>query len=291
MTCGRLQRTIRRPVTVAGFGFWSGRDVRLEFRPAPAGAGVTFVRDDIGPEARVPARVNHRTDVLRRTNLRRRGVEVEMVEHVLATMAGLKIDNCVIGVDQPEMPGCDGSALAFVQALDSVGTTEQEAEVPLLEITEEIRLGSDQSWIEAHPSPDGNYSVEFELDYPNDAVIGRQSAALDVTPDRFRSEIAPSRTFVLRREAEELIRRGLGSRVTPHDLLIFDEHGPVENQLRFDNECARHKALDVIGDMALTGCEISGHIVAYRSGHQLNAALAKDLITEFASFAPLRASA
>jgi len=287
----RPQQTIRRPTTVVGFGYWSGKEVRVEFRPAPEGSGITFVRDDLGPQASIPGRVEYRTDVLRRTNLSLGGANVEMVEHILAALAGLQIDNCEVGVDQAEMPGCDGSAIDFVDALLGVGLQEQGEEVSHLEITETVRLTSGDAWIEAHPVADGSYSIEFELDYPEDSVIGRQSAAVEVTPELFCRELAPCRTFVLQREAEEMVRRGLGTHVTPRDLLIFDQQGVVGNELRFENECARHKALDLIGDLALTGHAIVGRIVAYRSGHKLNAKLAQELVTQFASAAPLRATA
>jgi len=287
----RPQQTIRRPIEVVGYGYWSGKEVHVEFRPAAVGTGITFVRDDMGPEASIPGRVEYRTEVPRRTNLSSGGAGVEMVEHIMAALSGLQIDNCEVGVDQAEMPGCDGSAIEFVDALISVGIEQQGEEVAQLEITETLRLTSGAAWIEAHPVADGSYSVAFELDYPEDSVIGRQSAALEMNSDEFCREVAPCRTFVLQREADEMIRRGLGTHVTPRDLLIFGDQGVVGNQLRFENECARHKALDLIGDMALTGHAIIGRIVAYRSGHKLNAALAQELVTSFASVAAVRATA
>jgi len=287
----RPQQTLRRPIEVVGFGYWSGKEIHVEFRPASVDSGITFVRDDLGPEASIPARVEYRTEVPRRTNLSFEGVQVEMVEHIMAALAGLQIDNCEVGVDQAEMPGCDGSAIDFVDALLGVGLQQQEEEISHLEITETIRLTNGEAWIEAHPVADGSYSVEFELDYPEDSVIGRQSVAVEVTPERFCRELAPCRTFVLQREAEAMVRRGLGSHVTPRDLLIFGEQGVVGNELRFENECARHKALDLIGDLALTGHTIVGRIVAHRSGHKLNAKLAQELVTQFASVIPLRATA
>lgn len=290
MTFLRQQRTIRRPVAVLGFGYHTGKDVRVEFRPAPAGAGITFVREDLGLNARIPVRCEHRYEVPRRTCLKVGQVHVEMVEHILAALAGLQIDNCEIAVDQPEMPGCDGSAMAFVAAVESVGAVEQEREVNRLEITEHVALASGDMRIEAFPSATNSYTLEYTVDYPNDPVIGYQIASLEVTPELFRDEIAPCRTFVLQREADEMLRAGLGKRVRSHDLLIFGDKGPVSNRLRFDNECARHKALDVIGDLALTGCEIEGHIVAYRSGHRLNAAFAQELLRRFAGVT-LKASA
>lgn len=287
----RLQNTIAHPVAVCGHGFWSGESVQVEFRPAQAGSGIYFVREDLDPGTRIPAYVGYRLEIPRRSNLERNGIRVEMVEHILAALAGLQIDNCEIAVDAAEMPGCDGSSIAFIQALDSVGIQQQRQIAPQLEVTEPVRIESGESWIEAHPSIDQRFHVEFQLDYPNDPIIGFQSVALDVTPTSFRQELASCRTFVLEREADALIRQGLGQHVTPNDLLLFGKYGPVDNRLRFDNECARHKALDLVGDLALSGFEIVGRIRAYRSGHQLNAALARELVSRFVETAPLRASA
>jgi UDP-3-O-[3-hydroxymyristoyl] N-acetylglucosamine deacetylase len=265
--------------------------VNVEFRPAPADSGITFVRDDLGPAARVPARIEYRIDVPRRTNLSCQGVQVDMVEHVLAALAGLQINNCEVGVDQIEMPGCDGSARQFVEAIASADSIEQVGEVPRLEVTETIRHTSGDSWIEARPALGGEFTVEFELDYPLDPVIGRQTAFANITPQEFSREIAPCRTFVLQREAQEMMRRGLGTQVSTSDLLVFSELGPIDNQLRFSNECARHKLLDVVGDMALTGCQIVGQIVAHRSGHRLHAELASELVARFKEVSSLSASA
>lgn len=265
--------------------------MQVEFRPAPAGSGITFVREDLSEAARVPARVEYRLDIPRRTNLVYGGVSVEMVEHVLAALAGLQIDNCDIYVDAAEMPGCDGSSSAFIQALDSVGIQQQRQPVQRLEIAEPVRIERGESWIEAMPSVDGRFHVDFQLDYPNDPIIGYQSVSLDITPQTFRHELASCRTFVLEREADLMIKQGLGTHVTPKDLLLFGKYGPVDNHLRFDNECVRHKALDLVGDLALTGYRVIGHVRAYRSSHQLNAALASELVSRLVSVAPLRASA
>jgi len=291
MLSSRLQRTIARPVAVRGVGFWSGKPAQVEFRPAAVGTGITFVRVDLDYNARVPAQVQYRLDVPRRTNLRCGQVQVDMVEHIMAALAGLQIDNCEVAVDSVEMPGCDGSSRAFVEALDDAGIQEQQETVTQLQVTETIRLTSGDSWIEARPVANEDYRVEFQLNYPHASVIGRQSISIDVTPDTFRHELSACRTFVLQEEAESLIRQGLGTHVTPRDLLIFGEQGPIDNHLRFNNECARHKALDLIGDLALLGKQIVGHIVAYRSSHQLNAALASELQTQFSEAIPLKASA
>lgn len=290
MKLGRPQQTIVGRASVAGFGYWSGKDVRLEFRPAAAGSGITFVRSDLGPLARVPASVEYRVECPRRTNLRCGAVTVDMVEHVLAALAGLEIDNCEVWTNQAEMPGCDGSAAAFVEALVRARVIQQSVSAAKMEITETVRVGDGDCWIEASPADDDRLYIEYRLDYPHSPAIGRQVARSTVTPETFRREIAGSRTFVLEREAEQLMAQGLGLRVTKRDLLIFNDEGPMDNRLRYPNECARHKALDVLGDLALAGCRITGRVVACRSGHRLHAELTKRLVERFAA-APLRATA
>ena len=290
MISPRMQQTIAARAVVAGFGYWSGRDVRLEFRPAAPGTGITFVRSDLGASARVPARVELRVEVPRRTNLRQGRVEVEMVEHVLAALSGLGIDNCEVWANQPEMPGCDGSSAAFVDALVRAGIVVQGIEANRVAVTETVRVSEGESWIEARPSAKNQFSIEYQLDYPTASVIGRQVARVAVTPERFRSELAPCRTFLLQTEADQLRRQGLGLRVTNRDLLVFDERGPIDNRVRFPNECARHKALDVLGDLALAGCRLVGEFTAHRSGHRLHAELTRQLVERFAATA-WRASA
>lgn len=291
MLSDRSPQTIRHPVSVHGRGYWSGDEVRVEFRPAPVGSGITFVRDDLGPEARIPASAVYRIDVPRRTNLVFQSFRVDMVEHIMAALAGLGIDNCDVGVTQTEMPGVDGSAKPFVDALDSVGIEPQTGHLPCIEVTEIVRKECGDSWIEARPALDGEYSVRFELNYLHEPVIGQQTAEWTIAPELFRREVAPCRTFVLESEALELRRRGLGEGVTNQDLLVFGESGPIENTLLFENECARHKLLDVVGDLALAGRPIVGQIVAHRSGHRLNAALAEELVNKFACRQSLQESA
>jgi UDP-3-O-acyl N-acetylglucosamine deacetylase len=280
MSVARRQRTLARPVSVTGFGYFTGRDVRVEFWPASEEAGITFVRHDIGPAARVPAHAALRVDMPRRTTLELGGIRVEMVEHVLAALAGLRIDNCEVWVDAEEMPGCDGSAAAFVEAIDAAGIVEQRQPVRQIVVGRALRVTGEGCWIEAQPARTAGLSVSFELDYGEGNAIGRQTYAIDITPDSFRREIAPCRTFIPQETAQAMLAQGIGQRVTSQDLLIFGPHGPIDNKLRFADECVRHKLLDVVGDLALTGCEIIGHVVAHRSGHQLHAELAKRLLEQ-----------
>ena len=251
-----------------------------EFRPAPADMGIVFVRGDLDEPLRIAAVVANRIETPRRTTLTAGGASVEMVEHVMAALAGLQIDNCEVWVNEAEMPGCDGSSLPVVTALEAAGVVEHAALRPRLVVRNITRLGDDESWVEARPTASGAMSVKFRLDYGSGNAIGRQTLQLLVTPDSFRRELAPCRTFVLQQEAEWLVSRGLGKRATHQNLLVFDKDGPVENELRFRDECVRHKTLDLVGDLALAGCDLVGHFIAHRSGHRLNAELVRALLNE-----------
>jgi UDP-3-O-acyl N-acetylglucosamine deacetylase len=276
----RKQRTISSTVAVEGFGFWSGRDVRLEFRPAEENTGILFVRRDMPRPARIPARVEYRIEVPRRTVLSHAGGKVEMVEHVMAALAGLGVDNCEVWADESEMPGFDGSSTPFVVALESAGIVEQNALRGRMNVQSVTRLGNDESWVEARPGSANSFSAKFRLDYGKDNAIGRQTLELRITPESFKRELAPARTFMLREEADWLLARGLGKRVTRQNVLVFGDEGVEENELRFEDECVRHKLLDLVGDLALSGVDLVGHFVAHRSGHRLNADLVRALLNE-----------
>lgn len=254
--------------------------MRVEFRPAAADAGVTFVRHDLEKPVRIPALVAHRIETPRRTTLRAGGATVEMVEHIMAALAGLHIDNCEVWVNATEMPGCDGSSQPFVAELLSVGIVVQSAPRPALIVQEVTRLGDVDSWIEARPTTADCLSLKFRIDYGSTSAIGRQTLTLPINPDSFARELAPSRTFMLKSEAEWLLAQGVGTRTTRQDLLVFDNDGPLDNVLRFRDECVRHKALDLVGDLSLAGCDLIGHFVAHRSGHRLNAEMVRVLLNE-----------
>jgi len=265
---------------VAGFGYWSGRDVQVEFRPAGPHSGIVFVRRDLDPPRRIAADVHHRIEVPRRTTLAADDAQVEMVEHVLAALYGLAIDNCEVWLDSSELPGLDGSCQPLIEALDAVGIVEQPAVRRRLIVTDVTRVGDDEAWVEARPVRGDRLAIQYKLDYGPNNPIGRQTIELNVSPSSFRTELAAARTFILAEEAQWLRERGLGSRVTNQDLLVFGPEGPIENELRMENECVRHKALDLVGDLALAGCDLVGHFIAHRSGHRLNAELVKVLLHE-----------
>jgi UDP-3-O-acyl N-acetylglucosamine deacetylase len=278
----RNQHTIARRAAVEGFGYWSGRDVCVEFRPAEPNTGIVFVRVDLAGRPRIPARIDSRVDTPLRTSLRRGNACVQMVEHIMAALGGLQIDNCEVWVDEAEMPGCDGSAGPFVEALDASGIVPQDAVQPQLHVREVVRIGDRQCWMEVRPTATSATQLKYDLDYGRTS-IGRQTFGLTLSPDSFRAELARSRTFLLRSEAERLLAEGLGGRTSFRDLLVFDDDpngGPIDNTLRFPDECVRHKLLDMVGDLALAGCDLIGSFVGWRSGHQLNARLVRALLAK-----------
>jgi UDP-3-O-acyl N-acetylglucosamine deacetylase len=217
----------------------------------------------------------------RRTTLVRGEYRVEMVEHILAALAGLRIDNCEVWVDQAELPGMDGSSLPIAECLADAGIRTQAAPRSLLVVTQPTRVGGDEAWVEARPGPSPGMFVQYELDYGPGNVIGRQTFHARITPETFLRELAPARTFLLREEAEWLRNQGIASRVTYRDLIVFGRTGPIDNCLRFPDECVRHKTLDLVGDLALAGCDLHGCFVAHRSGHRLNAELVRTLLSRF----------
>jgi UDP-3-O-[3-hydroxymyristoyl] N-acetylglucosamine deacetylase/3-hydroxyacyl-[acyl-carrier-protein] dehydratase len=201
-----------------------------------------------------------------------------MVEHVLAAVSGLQVDNCLIEIDAAETPGCDGSSLAFVEAIQEAGIVAQDRARESLAVDRPISVRDGLSTLTALPSDGEKLTLAYNLDYGRHTPIGSQSFYLDISPESFREDLAPCRTFLMAAEAEALRQAGIGSRTTPADLLIFGPEGPIDNTLRFPEECARHKMLDMLGDLALLGKDLAGHVVAYRSGHQHNAELVRKLL-------------
>jgi UDP-3-O-[3-hydroxymyristoyl] N-acetylglucosamine deacetylase len=275
----RQQRTLRSAVKLTGFGYWSCRDVTLWLLPAACHQGRYFVREDVAPGRKIPARVEYCVEAPRRTALAVGNARVDMVEHVLAALASLQIDNCEIRVNSGELPAFDGSGQAIVEQILQAGIVTQNAARTTRVIRQPVRLGDSQSWIEARPSDKPGLSIDYQLDYGN-GPIGKQHLTLDITPESFLSELAAARSFLLADEAEQLRNLGQGWRVTYQDILVFGPDGPCGNTLRYPDECVRHKILDLLGDLALADCELHGRIVAYRSGHRLNCRLVQAVLAQ-----------
>jgi UDP-3-O-acyl-N-acetylglucosamine deacetylase len=175
----------------------------------------------------------------------------------------------------------DGSSWPFVAVLQAAGVVTQPAPRPYLVVTETLRVGDDECWIEARPTRHWGTSLQYRLDYGSEHVIGRETARVTLTPQNFVRQLAPARTFLTWREAEWLRQQGLAARVTAQDVLVFGDQGLIDNQLRLEQECAAHKVLDMVGDLSLAGCDLIGQFVAHRSGHRLNANLVQTLRNRF----------
>ena len=274
----RNQNTIAQSVELAGFGFWTGKDVLLQFRPAPPNSGIVFVRNDLLGHPRIPALVCNREEKPRQTSLAIRGARVDMVEHVLAALNGLRIDNCEIWTDQAEMPGFDGSSQVFVTALDHAGIVAQSAKRPVRIVTRAFHIGTKQSYMIVTTNRQGNYEFQYTLIPEATYPIQTQRCQVEITPENFRKELARNRTFIAQHEADALLAQGLCKRVTPQNVLVLTESGPLENSFLSENECARHKTLDMVGDFALLGCDLVGTFESFRGGHNLNAECVQQLL-------------
>jgi UDP-3-O-[3-hydroxymyristoyl] N-acetylglucosamine deacetylase/3-hydroxyacyl-[acyl-carrier-protein] dehydratase len=278
LTARRPQRTLARTTEVRGVGFFHGADVVLRFHPAEPDTGVVFRRVDLPDYPVVPAQVGYVTPSQRRTTIQDGPARVEMIEHVMAALAGTRIDNCRVEIDAPECPGCDGSSRAFVEAIEQAGAIEQDRPRPVLVIERSFTVREGDAILAAHQGPADKLTLSYHLDYGPDSTIGSQSFLLDLAPETFRSELAACRTFLLEAEARALQAAGIGTRATSADVLIFGPEGVIGNTLRYRDECARHKMLDMVGDLALLGMDLHGFVVAHRSGHHTNAALVRKLL-------------
>jgi UDP-3-O-acyl N-acetylglucosamine deacetylase len=273
----RYQRTLARPAEVSGIGFLTGANVCLRFCPAPASTGVVFARTDLRPPARIRAHVDYVTGTTRRTTLGQPPGQVALVEHVLAALAGLRIDNCLVELNAPEPPGLDGSARCFVKVLRQAGCRLQPARRCVYTVCTPIIVSQHGATLAIHPTTNDSLKVSYILNYGQTAPIVPQISTCMIRPDSFANDVSSCRTFLLYAEAAELRRQGLGARTTAADLLVFGRNGPIDNSLRYGNEPARHKILDVVGDLSLLGHDLVGHVVAYRSGHPLNVELVRRL--------------
>jgi UDP-3-O-acyl N-acetylglucosamine deacetylase len=274
------QRTISTTVEVSGFGLFGGADCRLVFHPADENTGIAFRRVDLPRSRPVPATVDFVKKVPRRTAISDGHSTIETIEHVMAALAGLCIDNCLVELDAVEPPIGDGSSFLFVSALLRAGIIEQSASPSIVAVNRTCRTDADGGQaIDAESA--SAFEVRYSLDYGPNSPIARQSHFSVITPETFVREIAGARTFVAASEIEGLRKMGFGLRATTENLLVFNENGVLDNTLRWPDECARHKLLDAIGDLALCGGRVQGHFHATKSGHHLNHEMARTLKTQF----------
>ncbi len=273
----RFQNTIRHTCHVSGRGYWSGQPIQLTFLPADVDTGIQFVRTDLPGKPHIRAISDNRVEMPLRTRLRDGNAEVDMVEHVMAALYGMRIDNAIVQCDAAEMPGLDGSSLAVTLALQQAGIERQHRPRETRIITSIERFGDQKQWLSISPVADHRLHVEYRLDFGPGQPIPSGTSACTLTPANFVEQLAAARTFISSKDAAYLQEKGLALHVTDRDLIVFGEKGPINNTLRFPDECARHKLLDLVGDLALCGYDICGRIIACRTGHTANGRLAEKI--------------
>jgi UDP-3-O-[3-hydroxymyristoyl] N-acetylglucosamine deacetylase len=270
----RTQTTLKTSVSIEGVGLHSGHPVRATFRPAPAGHGIVFRRLD-RPDTAIPARVESASTFDYATTLSRDGVSVGTVEHVLSAAFGEGLDNCVIELDGPEVPILDGSALPFVRLFHAAGFERLDAAVESLSSSEPVRVSRDGRSVSFQPDGPG-LTITYEIDFPH-PVVGRQELTVAIRPEEYSTRIAPARTFGFAKDVEAMRARGLARGGSLHNAVVLDDAGVLSGPLRFRDEFVRHKVLDLVGDLALLGVALNGHIHARKAGHAMHIEFARAL--------------
>ena len=274
----RNQQTLASAVTCSGVGLHSGQPVTISFRPAPPDTGVVFVNRNGNAGATLSASIEHCVPTELCTAISGNGFQVKTIEHVLAALAGLEVDNVYIDVTAGEVPVMDGSAAPFVRLIQSVGVVPQNRKQSFLKIMAPIEVseGSRRVRIEPSSTPRVTYSIHY--DHP---LIKTQTYTHDCSASAFESQIAEARTFGFLHEVQALWARGLGKGGTLDNTIVLSQDGIVNDSgLRFLNEFVRHKILDLIGDFSLLGMSVIGHIVAERSGHALHTRLVQQILAQ-----------
>ena len=270
----RRQHTLRTPVEVTGVGLHTGEETRVRVAPAPPDHGIEFVRIDIEDAPSVPAFISNQSPKDRRTRLVRDRVEVETVEHFLAACKGLGVDNLRVEMTGSEFPGVDGSAMPFVELLESGGLVEQKPEAKVFRLEEPVFVREGNATLVALPTEKDVLTLQYVASFDEPGVESG-SYQFDLEPEVFKSEIASARTFCLASEVEALQAAGLGKGATRENTVVL---GDPDTTLRMEGEPVRHKMLDLVGDLSLLGSDLVAHVIATRSGHATNAELVRRLL-------------
>jgi UDP-3-O-[3-hydroxymyristoyl] N-acetylglucosamine deacetylase len=272
----RFETTINRPFTISGVGLHSGVPVSLRMTPAPAGTGIVFRRSDLEFFA-IPASWKHVARVSYATSLMRQGVLISTTEHLLSTLYSFAIDNAYLEIDNLEVPILDGSGKPFVDLLRAAGVRQLRRRRKYLRIRRPVTVEDGKKRISILPA--NCFRLTCEIDFPS--PIGQQSLEMEVTPERYAAELSPARTFGFEHELEQLREMGLIRGATLDSAVCFTREGVLNpGGLRFPDECCRHKALDLIGDLALLGRPLLGHVIAERAGHAMHTALVTKIMSD-----------
>lgn len=267
------QRTIAREGTISGIGLHTGEPSKVICKPAAPNSGFQFFKS--GKKIwQGGAPVSHSA---RCTTIGENGNSVATVEHLLSAFVGLEITNIRVDVEGPEIPGLDGSATPFTVFLKGLGIADQGVESDVYAISEPLFCGEPGKAVSVYPADE--FSIAYTLDYEH-ALLKNQKVEFKLTPEVFEKEIAPARTFCTSEEADAMRKSGLGLGANYENTLVISPEGPVQNRVRFPDECARHKVLDLLGDLGLLGFRIRGRVVALRSGHGLNRELVRRIAAQ-----------
>jgi UDP-3-O-[3-hydroxymyristoyl] N-acetylglucosamine deacetylase len=281
------QTTLADQVVIEGIGVHQGRPARVVLHPAEAGSGITFLRTNLpnGRERLIEARSHAVRDTQLCTVIGdETGATIATIEHLMAALAGLGVDNVLIEVDGPEMPILDGSSRLFVEAIDQVGLRTLSASRRVVKVLKPVRVEHGQSVVELLPRSEG-FRLDVEIAFDS-KVIGRQAYGMDLDPTAFRRDIAAARTFGFMRDVERLWKAGLALGASLENTIAVGEDAVVNPEgLRFPNEFVRHKLLDAIGDLSLAGYTLQGHYKAFCPGHKLNAMILDALFADRTAYA------
>ncbi len=271
------QRTIERPVALSGVGQHTGKETALNLRPAPARSGINFIRRDLPNKPLINIQsldLGRPSAGSRRTTLRTGEIEIYTVEHLMAALSALMIDNIIAEVESAELPGLDGSAKIFFDALKGAGVKELSAEREVMSVKEPVWVEDGDSFLGIFPAEE--LKVSYTLSFTKPRIYDSFFSTI-VNEKTFERDVAPARTFCFEEEVMALLKMGLGKGASYNNTLVIGDAGPVRNKFRFPDEPARHKVLDLIGDLYLLGRQVKGHVVAIKSGHKLNMELVKRL--------------
>jgi UDP-3-O-[3-hydroxymyristoyl] N-acetylglucosamine deacetylase len=271
-----FETTVQRPVEAAGVGLHSGVPVRIRILPAPVATGIVFVRTDL-ENFRVPANWRYVARVSYATSLMRQGVLISTTEHLLSVFYAMGIDNVYVEIDNLEVPILDGSGQPFVRLIEEAGIRQHRRKRRYLRVRRPITVEDKGKRISILPAP--NFRLTCETDYPN--PVGHQSLQLDLTPAAYAGEIAFARTFGWEADLDAMRNMGLIRGASLENAVCFTSEGVLNPEgLRAPDECCRHKALDLIGDLALLGRPLVGHVIAERAGHAMHAALVARIMSD-----------
>jgi UDP-3-O-[3-hydroxymyristoyl] N-acetylglucosamine deacetylase len=274
------QRSLKKPVSMGGIGLFTGAKTELTLRPAPEGTGILFQRMDLPNKPILAANVENVLETPRCTILGNSEFQIQTVEHILSTLKAFDLDNVIIEIDGPEVPSCDGSALAFVDMIQKAGVLSQTATKKIYHLHTPVFWSKGDVHLVALPAEE--FRISYTLNYPNSELLKSQFYTVHVNEETYKQEIAPARTFSLYEEVVPLIEKGniKGGRLDNAVIIKGDSILNPEG-VRYRDEMVRHKILDLIGDLSLVGDSFLAHIIAIRSGHFSNTSFAKELVNNF----------